>query len=64
MSDKIIREKFTTTLSPEVVIRLGILKAINKKKGMNDVIEELVNKKYKEMGFNDTNKEERQQAIK
>lgn len=64
MSDKIIREKFTTTLSPEVVIRLGILKAINKKKGMNDVIEELVNKKYKEMGFNDTNKEEGQQAIK
>lgn len=64
MSDKIIREKFTTTLSPEVVIRLGILKAINKKKGMNDVIEELVNKKYKEMGFNDTNKEERQQVIK
>lgn len=64
MSDKITREKFTTTLSPEVVTRLGILKAIDKKKGMNEVIEELVNKKYKEMGFNDTNKEEGQQVSK
>ena len=57
---KISREKFTTTLDPNVVTRLGVIKAINKKKGINEVIEELVNKKYKEMGFNDTNSEKRQ----
>lgn len=57
---KISREKFTTTLDPNVVTRLGVIKAINKKKGLNEVIEELVNKKYKEMGFNDTNSEKRQ----
>lgn len=57
---KILREKFTTTLDPNVVTRLGIIKAINKNKGLNEVIEELVNKKYKEMGFNDTSNKERQ----
>ena len=57
---KISRVKFTTTLDPNVVTRLGVIKAINKKKGLNEVIEELVNKKYKEMGFNDTNSEKRQ----
>ena len=57
---KISREKFTTTLDPNVVTRLGVIKAINKKKGLNEVIEELVNKKYKEIGFNDTNSEKRQ----
>ena len=55
---KVSREKFTTTLDPNVVTRLGVIKAINKKKGL--VIEELVNKKYKEMGFDDTNSEKRQ----
>lgn len=60
---KISREKFTTTLDPDVVVRLGVIKAINKKRGLNEVIEELVNKKYKEMGFNnDTDKEEGKQA--
>jgi|GEM_PF-3968499 hypothetical protein len=57
---KVSREKFTTTLDPNVVTRLGIIKAINKNKGLNEVIEELVNKKYKEMGFDDTNNKERQ----
>lgn len=59
---KVLREKFTTTLDPDVVTRLGVIKAINKNRGLNEVIEELVNKKYKEMGFNDTNKKEGQQA--
>ncbi len=57
---KVSREKFTTTLDPNVVTRLGVIKAINKKKGLNEVIEELVNKKYKEMGFDDTNSKKRQ----
>ena len=57
---KVSREKFTTTLDPNVVTRLGIIKAINKNKGLNEVIEELVNKKYKEMGFDDTNNKDRQ----
>lgn len=58
---KVVREKFTTTLDPEVITKLGVIKALNKNKGMNEVIEELVNKRYKEMGLNDTNKEEGQQ---
>lgn len=58
--NKVVREKFTTTLDPDVVIRLGVLKAINKCRGLNEVIEELVNKQYKEMGFNDKNREEKQ----
>ena len=61
---KIAREKFTTTLDPKVVTRLGVIKAVNKNRGMNEVIEELVNKRYKEMGFNDTDKEEREQVSK
>lgn len=59
---KVVREKFTTTLDPEVITKLGVIKALNKNKGMNEVIEELVNKKYEEMGLNDTNKEEGQQT--
>lgn len=59
---KVVREKFTTTLDPEVITKLGVIKALNKNKGMNEVIEELVNKRYKEMGLNDTNKEEGQQT--
>ena len=35
---KVSREKFTTTLDPNVVTRLGIIKAINKNKGLNEVI--------------------------
>lgn len=57
---KILREKFTTTLDPNVVTRLGIIKAINKNKGLNEVIEELVNKKYEEMGLDDTSNKKRQ----
>lgn len=59
---KVVREKFTTTLDPEVITKLGVIKALNKNKGMNEVIEELVNKRYEEMGLNDTNKEEGQQT--
>lgn len=59
---KIEREKFTTTLNPDVLTRLGVIKAINKNKGLNEVIEELVNNKFKEMGLNDANNKERQKA--
>lgn len=59
---KVTREKFTTTLNPDVVVRLGVIKAVNKNRGLNEVIEELVNKKYKEMGFNDTGKKEGKQS--
>lgn len=59
---KVAREKFTTTLDPKVITRLGVIKAINKNRGLNEVIEELVNKEYKEMGFNnDTSKKEGKQ---
>lgn len=61
---KINRDKFTTTLDPKVVVRLGVIKAINKNKGLNEVIEELVNKKYKEMGFKDDTNKEKGQANK
>ena len=57
---KITREKFTTTLDPKVVQRLGIMKAIDNRRGLNEVIEELVNKKYKEMGFNDKDNKKRE----
>lgn len=57
---KVIREKFTTTLDPKVVIKLGIMKAIDNKRGLNEVIEELVNKQYKEMGFNDKDNKKRE----
>lgn len=53
------REKFTTTLEETVIQRLGILKVLDKKRGLNDIIEELVNNKWEEIN-NDTNKEERQ----
>ena len=51
---KIVREKFTTTLDPKVIERLGIMKAKNRKKGINDIIECLVNDKWGEME-NDNN---------
>lgn len=57
---KTLREKFTTTLNPDVVRRLGIMKAIDNKRGLNEVIEELVNRKFKEMGINDKNNKKRE----
>lgn len=51
---KIVREKFTTTLDPKVIERLGIMKAKNRKRGINDIIEDLVNNKWGEMK-NDNN---------
>lgn len=51
---KIVREKFTTTLDPKVIERLGIMKAKSRKKGINDIIESLVNDKWGEME-NDNN---------
>lgn len=53
------REKFTTTLEEKVIERLGILKVLDKKRGINDIIEDLVNNKWEELG-NDNNKKERQ----
>ena len=52
---KIVRKKFTTTLDTRVIKKLGILKAINDNKGINEVIEELVNIKYEEIQLNDKN---------
>ena len=46
---KIVREKFTTTLDPKVIERLGIMKAKSRKRGINDIIEDLVNNKWGEM---------------
>lgn len=57
---KTLREKFTTTLNPDVVRRLGIMKAIDNKRGLNEVIEELVNRKFEEMGINDKNNKKRE----
>lgn len=54
------REKFTTTLEEKVIERLGILKVLDKKRGINDIIEELVNNKWEELDNNDNNKKERQ----
>lgn len=51
------REKFTTTLNPKVIERLGIMKALEKQKGINDVIEKLVNDKWEET--NDKHSKER-----
>ena len=51
---KIVREKFTTTRDPKVIERLGIMKAKNRKRGINDIIEDLVNNKWGEMK-NDNN---------
>lgn len=58
--NKTLREKFTTTLNPDVVRRLGIMKAIDNKRGLNEVIEELVNRKFEEMGINDKNNKKRE----
>lgn len=57
---KTLREKFTTTLNPDVVRRLGIMKAIDNKRGLNEVIEELVNRKFEEMEINDKNNKKRE----
>ena len=46
MKEKIEREKFTTTLDPAVIEKLGVMKAKCRKKGLNYVIEELVNEKW------------------
>lgn len=54
------REKFTTTLEEKVIERLGILKVLDKKRGINDIIEDLVNNKWEELDNNDNNKKERQ----
>lgn len=51
--EKVSREKFTTTLDPIVIERLGILKAKNRKRGLNDIIEELVNDKWERELNND-----------
>lgn len=51
--DKIIREKFTTTLDPIVIERLGIMKARNRRRGINDIIEDLVNDKWERELNND-----------
>lgn len=58
---KVSREKFTTTLNPDVVKRLGIMKAIDNKRGLNEVIEELVNRKFEEMGINDKDNKKREE---
>lgn len=55
------REKFTTTLTPIVIERLGILKVQNRKngvKGINDIIEELVNERW-EREINDKDSREK-----
>lgn len=55
------REKFTTTLTPIVIERLGIMKAQNRKngaKGINDIIEELVNERW-EREINDKDSREK-----
>lgn len=57
--DKKDREKFTTTLSPIVIERLGILKAKNRKRGLNDIIEELVNDKWERELNNDKDSREK-----
>lgn len=57
--DKIIREKFTTTLDPIVIERLGIMKAKNRKRGINDIIEELVNTKWERELNNDKDSREK-----
>lgn len=59
--NKVSREKFTTTLNPDVVKRLGIMKAIDNKRGLNEVIEELVNRKFEEIGINDKNNKKREE---
>ena len=56
---KIVREKFTTTLDPVVIERLGIMKAKNRKRGLNDIIEELVNDKWEREIENDNSNREK-----
>lgn len=55
----VTRKKFTTTLDAKVIKKLGILRAINENKGINEVIEELVNEKYEEIELNDKNNKKR-----
>lgn len=60
MKDKINREKFTTTLDPIVIERLGIMKAKNRARGLNDIIEELVNDKWERELNNDKDSRKKQ----
>lgn len=53
MKNKINREKFTTTLDPIVIERLGIMKAKDRTRGLNDIIEKLVNDKWERELNND-----------
>lgn len=53
MKEKIEREKFTTTLDPAVIEKLGVMKAKCRKKGLNYIIEELVNEKWERELNND-----------
>lgn len=55
MKENKTREKFTTTLDPVVIERLGIMKAKRRKRGLNDIIEELVNDKWEREIENDKN---------
>lgn len=57
--DKTSREKFTTTLTPLVIERLGIMKAKNRKRGLNDIIEELVNNEWERELNNDKDNREK-----
>lgn len=57
--EKINREKFTTTLDPIVIERLGIMKAKDRKKGINYIIEELVNTKWERELNNDKDSREK-----
>ncbi len=60
MKEKIEREKFTTTLDPVIIEKLGVMKAKYRKKGLNYVIEELVNEKWERELNNDKNNREKQ----
>lgn len=60
MKKKIEREKFTTTLDPVIIEKLGVMKAKYRKKGLNYVIEELVNEKWERELNNDKDNREKQ----
>ena len=53
MKEKIEREKFTTNLDHAVIEKLGEMKEKCRKKGLNYVIEELVNEKWERELNND-----------
>lgn len=60
MKEEIKREKFTTTLDPKVIERLGVMKAIYREKGLNYIIEKLVNEKWERGIDNDKDNGEEQ----